>query len=62
MTVLNLIRNKKKNWIGYIPWGGEIVKEVIKGRMEEKRCRGRPRIGMLDDLVVVSYGDTKRRS
>ena len=57
-----MIRNRKKNWIGHILRGDGIVKEVIEGRMEGKRSRGRPRAGMLDDLVVVSYGDTKRRA
>ena len=60
--LLNLIRNRKKNWIGHILRRDGIVKEVIEGRMEGKRSRGRPRAGMLDDLVVVSYGDTKRRA
>ena len=48
--------------IGHILRGDEVVKEVIEGRMEGKRSRGRPRAGMLDELVVVSYGDTKRRA
>ena len=60
--LLNLIRNRKKNWIGHILRGDGIVKEVIEGRMEGKQSRGRPRAGMLDDLVVVSYGDTKMRA
>ena len=55
-----MIRNRKKNWIGHILRGDGIVKEVIEGRMEGKRSRGRPRTGMLDELVVVSYGDSKR--
>ena len=60
--LLNLIRNRKKNWIGHILRGDGIVKEVIEGRREGQRSIGRPRAGMLDDLVVVSYGDTKRRA
>ena len=30
--------------------------------MEGKRSRGRPRAGKSDDLVVLSYGDTKTRA
>ena len=37
------------------------VKEIIEGRIEAKRYKGRPGTGMLDDLVMVSYGDTKWR-
>ena len=32
--LLNFIRNRKKNWIGHILRGDEIVKKVIEGRME----------------------------
>lgn len=60
--LLNVIRNRKKNWIGHILRGEGLVREVIEGRMEGKRSRGRPRTGMLDDLIVKSYGDTKRRA
>ena len=34
----------------------------MKERTKVKRSIGRPRPGMLDELVVVSYGDTKMRA
>ena len=55
-----MIRSRKKNWIGHILRGDGLLKEVMEGRMEGKRGRGRPRIGMLDELIVGSYGDMKR--
>ena len=36
-----------------------MLKEVIEGRMEGKRIRGRPKLGMLDDLITHSYVDMK---
>jgi len=60
--LMNLIRNRKKNWVGHILRGEGSLREVIEGRMEGKRGRGRPRKGMLDDLVVSSYGDMKRKA
>ena len=36
------------------------MKEVIEGKMEGKRPRGRPRIEMLDELKKGSYVDMKR--
>jgi len=30
--------------------------------MEGKRGKGRPRMGMLDELIVNSYDDMKRRA
>ena len=34
----------------------------MEGRMENKRGRGRPRIGMIDDLMEGSYVSLKRRA
>ena len=36
--------------------------EVMEGRMEGKRGRGRKRIGMLDDLIENSYHELKRKA
>ena len=58
--LIKLIRNRKKNWVGHVLRGDLLLKEVMEGRMEGKRGRGRPRIGMLDELIVESYGDMKR--
>ena len=55
-----MLRNRKKNWIGHVLRGSGLLKEVIEGRMEGKRGRGRPRLGMLDDLITHSYVDMKR--
>ena len=41
--------------------GEGLLKEVIEVKMEAKRPRGRPRIGMLDELKG-SYVDMKRRA
>ena len=60
--LLNVISNSKNNFAGHILRGDEIVKEVIEGRMEGKRGRGRPITGMLDELIVASYGYTNRRT
>jgi hypothetical protein len=60
--LMNELRNRKKNWIGQnlILRGDDLLKEVIEGRIEGKRIRGRPRLGMLDDLITHSYVDMKR--
>ena len=59
--VVKLI-SRKKNWIGHVLQDDGLLKQVLKGRMEGKRGRGRPRTGMLDELIVGSYGDMKRRA
>ena len=53
--LINTLRNRKKSWIGHVLGGDGLLKEVIEGRMEGKRIRGRPRLGMLDDLITHSY-------
>ena len=42
--------------------GDGLLKLVLEGRMENKRPRGRPRIGMIDDLKEGSYVNMKRRA
>ena len=50
----------KNNWIGHVVRGDVLLKLVLEGRMENKRARGRPRIGMIDDLMEGSYVSMKR--
>ena len=43
--------------------GDGLMKEVMEGKMEGKRGRGRKRIGMIDELMEnKQYGDLKRRA
>jgi hypothetical protein len=60
--LINALRNRKRSWIGHVLRGEGLLKEVIEGRMEGKRIRGRPRLGMLDDLITHSYVDMKRKT
>ena len=56
-----MLRNRKKRWIGHFLTGDGLLKEVIEGRMEGNKPRGRPRLRMLDDLITASYVDMKRK-
>ena len=39
------------------------MKEVMEGKLEGKRGRGRKRIGMIDELMEnEQYGEVKRRA
>ena len=61
--LLNIILERKKRWLGHILRGESLVKEVIEGRMEGKRGRGKPRIMMLDDIKAdETYEKIKRRA
>ena len=61
--MIDTIRNRKKNWIGHILRTPGLMKDVIEGRMEGKRPRGRRRMGMLDDLKDrQSYAELKSKA
>ena len=53
---------KRKNWIGHVVRGERLLKQVIEGRMEGNKPRGRPRIRIIDDLIENSYVEMKRRA
>ena len=60
--LISVIRNRQKNWIGHVLRGEGLLREVMEGRMEGKRSRDRPRKGMLDELLVESYDNMKRKA
>jgi len=54
-----LLIKRKKDWIGHVVRGDNLLKRVLEGRMEGKKPRGRPRMGMIDDLNEGSYTERK---
>jgi hypothetical protein len=60
--MVNVIIMRKKNWIGHILRHDGLFRDVMEGKMEGKRPRGRPRIGMLEELKEGSYVTMKRRA
>ena len=60
--LVNMVVERKKRWIGHVLRGDGLMREVLEGRMNGKRLRGRPRIGMLEELKEGSYEDVKRRA
>ena len=60
--LLNTIWNRKKRWIGHILRRDGLMRNVLEGRMEGKRTRGRPRLTMLDDLKEEGYRKLKDKA
>ena len=60
--LMDMLRKRKKTWIGHVLRGDGLLKEVLEGRMEGSKTRGRPRLGMLDDLITHSYVNLKRKA
>ena len=50
-SIIETIVRRKKNWIGHVLRGCGMLKDIIEGRFEGKRSRGRKRIGMFDSLL-----------
>ena len=61
-SLIKMIWDGKKNWIGHVVRGDSLIKLVQDGRMEGKRPRGRPRMGMIDDVLDETYGDMQRKA
>jgi len=61
-SLIKTIWVRKKNWLGHIVRGDSLMKLVIEGRMEGKRPRGTPRMGLFDDVVNETYGDMMRKA
>jgi len=54
---------KEKNWIGHVMRGEGLLREVMEGKIEGKRSRGRKIMRMLEELYEKeSYEETSRRS
>jgi hypothetical protein len=60
--LVDTIVQRKKNWIGHVLRGDGLLKEVMEGKLVGKRPRGRPRMGMLEELKEGSYCDMKHRA
>ena len=60
--LIKTINRRQKNWIGHILRGDGLLRDVMEGRMMRKRPRGRPRAGMVDDLMDGSFVNMKRRA
>jgi hypothetical protein len=39
-SIIKTITSKKKNWIGHVLRGDNLLKEVIEGRLDGKRAKG----------------------
>jgi len=51
------ITRRKKNWIGHILRGKDLLRDVMDG----KRTSGRRRVGVIDDLREGNSYETLRR-
>lgn len=61
--LMNRVRRRQRNWIGHVLRGNSLFRDVIEGKLEGKRTRGRRRIDLLSELKGgCSYQELKIRS
>src|SRR6218665_4091088 len=58
-SLLTIIRTRQQKWMGHIMRGDSLQREIIEGRMEDKRGRGRPRQKLLDWMMSEGYSKHK---
>jgi len=61
-SLLTIIRTRQRNWMRHIMRGDSLQREIIKGRMEDKRGRRRPRQKLLDWVMDEEYSKLKEEA
>jgi len=62
-NMLNVIRQRKRKWIGHVLRHDEFLQDVFEGRMKGRSTRGRKRIQLLNDLADgKDYASLKREA
>ena len=63
MNMLNVIRQRKRKWIGPVLRHDEFLQEIFEGRMKGRSTKGSKRIQLLDDLADgKDYASLKREA
>src|SRR6218665_803684 len=61
-SLISTIRARQRNWMGHLLRGDSLQREIMEGRMEGKRGRGRPRQKLLDWMMSEGYGKLKEEA
>ena len=61
--ILELIKKRKRNWLGHWLRGNCLLKDDLEGMVNGKKVRGRRRYQMIDNITINGlYEDTKRKA
>ena len=62
-TVLEVIRKRKRNWLGHWLRRNCLLKDALEGMVNGKKVRGRRRYQMIENIMINGlYEDTKRKA
>ena len=61
--MLELIRKRKRNWLGHWLRRNYLLKDALEGMVNGKKARGRRRYQMIGNIMINGlYEDTKRKA
>ena len=61
--MLELIRQRKRNWLGHWLRSNCLLKDALEGMVNGKKVRGRRRYKMIDIIMINGlYEDMKRKA
>ena len=61
--MLELIRKRKRNWLGHWLRRNCLLKDALEGMVNGKKVRSRRRYQMIDNIMINGlYEDTKRKA
>ena len=61
--MLELIKKRKRNWLGHWLRRNCLLKDALEGMVNGKKVRGRRRYQMIDNIMTNGlYEDTKRKA
>ena len=62
IIMLELIRKRKRNWLGHWLRRNCLLKDALEGMVNGKKVRGRRRYQMISNIIINGlYEDTKRK-
>ena len=61
-SLLTTIRTRQRNWMEHLTRGDSLLREIIEGRMERKRGKGRSRQKVLDWKMSEGYTKLKEEA
>ena len=62
-TMLELIKKRKRNWLGHWLRRNCLLKDALEGMVNAKKVRGRSKYQLIDNIMINGlYEDTKRKA
>jgi len=61
-SLVDTVKTRQKNWIGHLLRGDSLQRDIMEGRLEGKRSRGRPRQKLLDWMMEKGYSELKEKA